>query len=161
MLLAAPSKGQTATQAATTDAVPVFAARHYTDPARLVAAVCADAQSLFDNFFAPQRVTVYPFIFVDQEGNKHLTTLGLTLADGMIGAINNAHLDPVRQGATPQELRGVLQEIGTSVRVHMKGINAEGRHRSYVATIELSPAVYRILHETVASAWRLPDPPAP
>ncbi len=149
-----------APKAAAREQAPLFSARQYTEPASLVAAIARDAQRLFDRFFSPQGVAVRPFVFVDQDGNKHLTTLGLTLADAMSAAVDNTHLDPGHAGDTPQELRGVLQEIGDTVRVHIKGVNGEGRRRSYVAIIELSPPIYRLLHETLASAWR-PRTPAP
>ncbi len=151
-----PAAGGSERSAASSGAT-FFSARQYTGTSLLVAAIARDARQIFDRFFSPQGVAVQPFVLLDQEGNKHLTTLGLTLADAMIAAIDNSSFDPGRSGGTPQELRGVLQEIGDTVRVHVKGINGQGLHRSYVAIIELSPPVYRLLHETLATAWR-PSP---
>ena len=130
---------------------PEVAVRNYSSLSHLVTVVCDDAMEQFYNFFASQPVLVEPFLLLGEFPAKRVTLLGATLADQMSAVINNegvAQPQPAKE-VYDQKLRGVLQEIDGSLRIHMSAQNSRGEWRSYVVIVEMSEPIYRALHTYV------------
>ena len=120
--------------------------KKYTGLAELVAEVSEDAGKVFNNFFSATVVTVQPFTFITQTGEKRLTPLGETMADQMIAMINNGQIDFAAPRKYDQRLAGVLQEVDGYLRIHISGFNGQALRRSYTANVEMSEALYRALY---------------
>ena len=133
------------------EAVPLLvtpAYQNYSGLADLVTMICDDALERFQGFYGPTVVKVAPFTTIGFFEKNKQSELGLTLADQMTAVINNDTLTSNSQarGMTPQNLRGVLQELDGYLRVHISGVNAAGERTSFVVTVEMSDPIYRALH---------------
>lgn len=124
----------------------LFSYYKYQGMAELIIAVADDAAGSFAWFYGKQPVTVAPFVFVTEQGDKKLSNFGITLADQMVAAVNNGTTVSWLGGDRKQQMRGSLQEIDGWLRVHISGENTAGEQRSYAANIEMSEAVYRALY---------------
>lgn len=149
-VLAALSQHQQAfsREVTVTQAAPAPAG--YLSLADLVTMIGADAAHQFSGFFTADSVRVEPFPVLGEFPDQRITVLGATLADQMTAIINAI---PGRwNGASSGEqwLKGVIQEVDGTLRVHISGRNGLGEWRSYVANVEMSAPVYRAMHTYVA-----------
>lgn len=123
-----------------------FELRNYANLPELFADLSRDAGRFFRDFYSQTPVTVYPFVFLTESGEKRFSPMGATLADQMIAMINDQQGSVVVSGPAKQQLKGVLMELDGYLRVHMSGINAFNQRRSYTAEVEMSEALYRSLY---------------
>ena len=129
-------------------AAPVcsFEARNYHNLYDLITDIGRDAGRFYRDFYSQTPVTVQPFVFLTESGEKRFTPMGAILADQMTAMVNNQQGSVVVSGPAEQELKGVLVELNGYLRIHMSGVNAFDQRRSYTAEVEMSEALYRSLY---------------
>lgn len=127
--------------------------KNYTSLTGLVAMVGSDAMEQMHGFFAPEPVTIEPFIVLSEFSTRQrVSLLGATLAEQMAAVISNESLAVWRSaapGENEQRVSGILQEVDGYLRIHIIAANTRGERRSYVVNVEMSEPIYRALHSYV------------
>lgn len=141
-----PAGSQQSTAVPPSSRVCAFDLRKYQSLHELITDVCRDAGQFFRDFYSQTAVTVQPFVFLTDSGEKRFSPMGAVLADQMIATINNQQGAVVVSGPAKQELKGVLIELDGYLQIHMSGVNAFDQPRSYTAQVEMSEALYRSLY---------------
>lgn len=141
-----PASAALPADAAADSRVSCFELRKYANLPELVIAVSREAGRFFSDFYGPTMVSVQPFVFLTESGEKRFSPMGATLADQMIAVIHNQPGFAAGSGSGDQELQGVLLEMDGYLRIHISGVNSFNLHRSYTAQVEMSEALYRALY---------------
>lgn len=141
-----PASATLPADAAADSGVAYFELREYANLPELVIAVSREAGRFFSDFYGPTVVSVQPFVFLTESGEKRFSPMGATLADQMVAMINNQPGFVAGSGSGDQELQGVLLEMDGYLRIHISGINSFNLRRSYTAQVEMSEALYRALY---------------
>jgi hypothetical protein len=123
----------------------------YAGLSELVTMICDDAIYKLQGFFGPSVVKVTPFITFGSFQKNKISSLGISLADQMIAAVNNdtvlnAEDTPTNSNEYLQKLRGTLQEVDGYLRIHISAANVYGERMSYTTNVEMSEPIYRALH---------------
>jgi hypothetical protein len=114
--------------------------------------VLGDAVDLkLQNFYSNGPIKVQPFTTMGEAPGRRISALGATLADQVAAVLNHNPRGGMTYGwrKSPQQLRGVLQEVDGYLRIHITAINDRGQRTSYVTNVEMSEPVYRALHTCI------------